>query len=186
MGFPLPHSGPASLAATEVTEVTEEDLLTASRPGIMLQAGGLLSAPLLRDSGAIAVQPSATCTLSPGPESVKVGRNFTRLTLQDWGMSALTDAAELVVSELLTNALQHGILAAAELGEPPVVRVRLLAPEPFVICMVTDPALTIPVLRDTDPAAESGRGLTVVEACCVRWGWHLLGEGGKVVWALLR
>jgi len=186
MGFPLPHSGPASLAATEVTEVTEEDLLTASRPGIMLQAGGLLSAPLLRDSGAIAVQPSATCTLSPSPESVKVGRNFTRLTLQDWGMSALTDAAELVVSELLTNALQHGILAAAELGEPPVVRVRLLAPEPFVICMVTDPALTIPVLRDTDPAAESGRGLTVVEACCVRWGWHLLGEGGKVVWALLR
>ena len=152
----------------------------------MLQAGGLLSAPLLRDSGAIAVQPSATCTLSPGPESVKVGRNFTRLTLQDWGMSALTDAAELVVSELLTNALQHGILAAAELGEPPVVRVRLLAPEPFVICMVTDPALTIPVLRDTDPAAESGRGLTVVEASCVRWGWHLLGEGGKVVWALLR
>ena len=152
----------------------------------MLQAGGLLSAPLLRDSGAIAVQPSATCTLSPGPESVKVGRNFTRLALQDWGMSALTDAAELVVSELLTNALQHGILAAAELGEPPVVRVRLLAPEPFVICMVTDPALTIPVLRDTDPAAESGRGLTVVEACCVRWGWHLLGEGGKVVWALLR
>ena len=186
MGFPLPHSGPASLAATEVTEVTEEDLLTASRPGIMLQAGGLLSAPLLRDSGAIAVQPSATCTLSPSPESVKVGRNFTRLALQDWGMSALTDAAELVVSELLTNALQHGIPAAAELGEPPAVRVRLLAPEPFVICMVTDPALTIPVLRDTDPAAESGRGLTVVEASCVRWGWHLLGEGGKVVWALLR
>ena len=54
------------------------------------------------------------------------------------------------------------------------------------MCMVTDPERAIPVLRDADPAAESGRGLTVVEACCVRWGWHLLDEGGKVVWALLR
>ena len=166
--------------------MTEEDLLTVGRPGIMPRAGGFLSAPLLSDSGAVAVQLSATCTLSPSPDSVKVGRDFTRVTLQDWGMSALADAAELVVSELVTNALRHGIPAAPETGEPPVVRVRLLAPEPFVICMVTDPALTIPVLRDTDPAAESGRGLTVVEACCVRWGWHLLGEGGKVVWALLR
>jgi hypothetical protein len=170
----------------EVTEVTEEDLLTASRPGIMPQAGSLLSALLLSDSGAIAVQPSATCTLSPSPESVKVARDFTRVTLQDWGMSALTDAAELVVSELVTNALRHGIPAGAKPGEPAVVRLQLHAQEPFVLCMVTDLARTIPVLRDADPAAESGRGLTVVEACSVRWGWHLLDEGGKVVWALLR
>ena len=54
------------------------------------------------------------------------------------------------------------------------------------MCMVADPGRGIPVLQDSDLAAESGRGLTVVEACCVRWGWHLLDEGGKVVWALLR
>jgi hypothetical protein len=52
--------------------------------------------------------------------------------------------------------------------------------------MVTDPGTGIPVLGAPDPAAESGRGLAVVEACSVRWGWHLLDEGGKVVWALLR
>ena len=172
----------------EVTEVTEEDLLTASRPGTKPQASSLLSAPLLGDfaSASIAAQPSATCTLPPSPESVKAARDFTRATLLEWGMSALTDVAELVVSELVTNALRHGIPAVCKPGEPPVVRLRLLAHDPFVMCMVTDPSVTIPVLREADPAAESGRGLTVVEACCVRWGWHLLDEGGKVVWALLR
>ena len=171
---------------TEVTEVSEEDLLTASRPEILPQDSSLLSAPLLSDFGCIAAQPSATYTLPPSPESVKAARGFTRATLLDWGMSALTDVAELVVSELVTNALRHGIPAAGEPGETPVVRLRLLAQEPFVMCMVTDPARTVPVLRGADLAAESGRGLTVVEACSVRWGWHLLDEGGKVVWALLR
>jgi anti-sigma regulatory factor (Ser/Thr protein kinase) len=172
--------------ATEVTEVTEEDLLTASRPEIMPQASSLLSAPLLADSASVPVQPAATCTLSPNAESVKTGRDFTRATLREWGMAALTDLAELVVSELVTNALRHGIPSARKLGAEQVVRLRLLAQAPFVMCMVTDPERAIPVLREADTAAESGRGLTVVEACCVRWGWHLLDEGGKVVWALLR
>jgi anti-sigma regulatory factor (Ser/Thr protein kinase) len=171
---------------TEVNEVSEDDLLTASRPEIMPSADGLLSAPLLADAISAPVQPAATCMLSPSPESVKLGRDFTRSTLRDWGMSALTDLAELVVSELVTNALRHGLPAARKLGDKQCVRLRLLAQAPFVMCMVTDPERTIPVLREADTAAESGRGLTVVEACCVRWGWHLLDEGGKVVWALLR
>ena len=54
------------------------------------------------------------------------------------------------------------------------------------MCMVTDPGADIPVLRESGPTSESGRGLNVVESCSVRWGWHLLDEGGKVVWALLR
>jgi two-component sensor histidine kinase len=152
----------------------------------MPSAGGLLAVPLLADSVSSPVQPTATCTLLPSPESVKTARDFTRATLRDWDMNALTDLTELVVSELVTNALRHGIPAAPKPGEHQCVRLRLLAQAPFVMCMVTDPERAIPVLRDADPAAESGRGLTVVEACCVRWGWHLLDEGGKVVWALLR
>jgi anti-sigma regulatory factor (Ser/Thr protein kinase) len=171
--------------------VSEDDLLTASRPGITPPGAGFLSAPPLLAEPATApvqpaVQPAATCTLPPGAESVKAGRDFTRATLRDWGMSALTDLAELVVSELVTNALRHGIPTARKLGEQPCVRLRLLAQAPFVMCMVADPERSIPMLKDSDPAAESGRGLTVVEACSVRWGWHLLDEGGKVVWALLR
>jgi two-component sensor histidine kinase len=117
---------------------------------------------------------------------VKSARNFTRVTLGLWGMEALTDVVELVVSELVTNAVRHGVPSARKIVSEHCVRLRLLAQAPFVMCMVTDPGHGIPVLRDSDLAAECGRGLTVVEACCVRWGWHLLDEGGKVVWALLR
>lgn len=147
----------------------------------------MLSAPpLLFDAGSATEQPAATCTLGAHPESVKAGRNFSRVTLGLWGMDALTDVAELVVSELVTNAVRHGVPSAHMIVSEYCVRLRLLAQAPFVMCMVTDPGHGIPVLRDSDLAAECGRGLTVVEACSVRWGWHLLDEGGKVVWALLR
>ena len=173
---------------TEVNEVSEDQLLTASRPGSTRQESPLLSAPpLLCDAGVR--QPSSPrrpARSARSPESVKVGRDFTRVTLGLWGMDALTDLAELVVSELVTNAVRHGIPSARKIVSEHCVRLRLLAQAPFVMCMVTDPGHGIPVLRDSDLAAECGRGLTVVEACCVRWGWHLLDEGGKVVWALLR
>ncbi len=167
--------------------MSEDQLLTASRPGTARQESPLLSAPpLLCDAASAIEQPTAACTLDASPESVKIARDFTRITLGLWGMDALTDLAELVVSELATNALRHGIPSARKIVSGHCVRLRLLAQAPFVMCMVTDPGHGIPVLRDSDLDSESGRGLTVVEACCVRWGWHLLDEGGKVVWALLR
>jgi anti-sigma regulatory factor (Ser/Thr protein kinase) len=131
-------------------------------------------------------QPTATCMLGTWPESVKTGRDFTRATLAEWDMPALADVAELVVSELLTNALRHGVPSARNLVGEHCIRLRLLAQAPYMMCMVTDPGSDIPVLRESEPTSESGRGLNVVEACSVRWGWHLLDEGGKVVWALLR
>ncbi len=167
--------------------MSEDQLLTASRPGSTRQESPLLSAPpLLCDAASATEQPTATCTLGANPESVKAGRNFTGVTLGLWGMEALIDVAELVVSELLTNAVRHGVPSARTVVSAHCVRLRLLAQAPFVMCMVTDPGHGIPVMRDSDLSAECGRGLTVVEACCVRWGWHLLDEGGKVVWALLR
>lgn len=172
---------------TEVNEVSEDQLLTASWPGSTRQESPLLSAPpLLCDPALATEQPTATCTLGAHPESVKAGRDFTRVTLGLWDMDALADLAGLVVSELLTNAVRHGVPSARKIVSEHCVRLRLLAQAPFVMCMVTDPGHGIPVLRDSDLAAECGRGLTVVEACCVRWGWHLLDGGGKVVWALLR
>jgi hypothetical protein len=129
---------------------------------------------------------AATCLLGPRPEAVKTGRDFTRTTLTGWSMPALADMAELVVSELVTNALRHGVPSSRKIVSEHCIRLRLLAQAPFVMCMVTDPGADIPVLRDSGLSAESGRGLNVVESCCVRWGWHLLDEGGKIVWALLR
>jgi anti-sigma regulatory factor (Ser/Thr protein kinase) len=167
--------------------VSEDQLLTASRPGSTREEAPLAAAsPLLCEAAPVTDQSTATCNLAACPESVKTGRDFTRIALGLWGMDTLTDLAELIVSELVTNALRHGVPPARRASGENCIRLRLLAQAPFVMCMVTDPGRGIPVLRDSDAEAESGRGLTVVEACCVRWGWHLLDEGGKVVWALLR
>lgn len=138
-------------------------------------------------------QPDASCTLVPRPESVKVGRNFTRATLLGWGMTAVSDDAELVVSELITNALRHAMSGPGPSPGPgpgrgdgePVIRLRLLAQEPYVMCMVTDPSREIPLRRRPSLEDASGRGLHVIESCSSRWGWHLLDEGGKVVWVVL-
>jgi two-component sensor histidine kinase len=112
-------------------------------------------------------------------------------------MAGLSDVAELVVSELVTNALRHGLLSARWMpGEHPI-GLRLLRQDPYLMCMVTDPDTAGPVRIDARSGAEGGRGLQVVEACSVRWGWQLLdaraldgrtgpGRVGKVVWALLR
>ena len=64
-----------------------------------------------------ATQPSACCGLRAVPESVKTGRDFTRSMLLEWELPDLADMAELVVSELLTNALRHGIASGP--GAPP-------------------------------------------------------------------
>lgn len=130
-------------------------------------------------------QPSASCGLRPAPEAVRTGRDFTRTVLLDWGQPELVDVAGLVVSELVTNALRHGLAAWPGAGDECPIRLRLLGQKPYVMCMVTDPGDGIPVLRESGPCAENGRGLTVVENCSVRWGWHLLDGGGKVVWSLL-
>lgn len=132
-------------------------------------------------------QPAASCALRPHPESVARAREFTRITLQDWGLAGLLTEAELVVSELVTNALRHGLArpgpGPAGAGHP--IRLRLMAQAPYLMCMVTDPSRAIPLRRSQDQDAESGRGLQVIESCSSRWGWHLLDDGGKMVWALL-
>jgi hypothetical protein len=132
-------------------------------------------------------QPAAGCTLSSRPESVALAREFARVTLLGWGLGDLLTEAELVISELITNALRHGLSrpgpGPAGAGHP--IGLRLMAQAPYLMCMVTDPSRAIPVRRGWDPDAETGRGLQVIESCCSRWGWHLLDEGGKMVWALL-
>jgi anti-sigma regulatory factor (Ser/Thr protein kinase) len=129
---------------------------------------------------------AVSCELGPRPESVKTGRDFTRITLQQWRMGDVADAAELVVSELVTNALRHGLLSARRMpGEHPI-GLRLLRQAQYLMCLVSDPGSDIPVRRDSAEYAEGGRGLVVVESCSLRWGWQPLDEDGKVVWALLR
>jgi hypothetical protein len=151
---------------------------------------GVADALGLADIADIAVhqqaeQPAATCAFPPQPSSARRAREFTRITLQDWGMTGRIDVAELVVSELVTNSLRHGLLSAQWMpGEHPI-GLTIVRLDPYLMCMVTDPDLTCPIRVDSCANAEGGRGLQVVEACSVRWGWELVAGDGKVVWALL-
>jgi len=133
-----------------------------------------------------AQRPAAMSAFPSRPESARRAREFTRITLLDWAMAGQIDVAELVVSELVTNSLRHGVLSAQWMpGEHPI-GLTLLRLDPYLMCMVTDPGSQCPVRIDSCASAESGRGLQVVESCSVRWGWEPVADEGKVVWALLR
>ena len=93
--------------------------------------------------------------------------------------------AELVVSELVTNSLRHGLLSTQWMpGEHPI-GLTILRRVPYLMCLVTDPGSEPPVRMDPCAGAEGGRGLQVVDSCSVRWGWQPIEGAGKVVWALL-
>ncbi|MGH3312248.1 MAG: ATP-binding protein [Streptomyces sp.] len=150
------------------------------------------------------VSGSATCALPPRFDSVKGARDFTRETLQRWRLDAEFDGVGLVVSELVTNALRHGLTSpgpmtgpapgpALELTSP--VRLDLIRWAARLVCAVRDPSGTPPKAATprecgeyVDFTSESGRGLCLVESFSDGWGWHpLTGMArGKVVWALFR
>ncbi|MFF4651639.1 ATP-binding protein [Streptomyces sp. NPDC001380] len=138
-----------------------------------------------------------TCTLTPRYESVGTARDFTRSSLQRWGLGELFDDVALVASELVTNALRHALrLRAAEAAAPLPqqarqgadghlpIRISLVHRAPQVVCAVSDPSSAGPVTREADYIAESGRGLHLVDSFSRSWGWHPLAGAGKVVWAL--
>jgi hypothetical protein len=128
---------------------------------------------------------AATCPLTPGVESARRAREFTRITLGGWGMAAGIDVAELVVCELVTNALRHGLLSARWVPEEHPIALTLLRRDRYLMCAVTDPEPGGPVLMEPSASAESGRGLQVVASCSAAWGWQPIKDAGKVVWALL-
>lgn len=136
---------------------------------------------------------SSACELPPRLESVRQARLFTRDTLGRWGLSELFDNVALVASELVTNALRHGVgtgtgtgphPAAAQITPAPSVRLSLAHWTSRVVCSVRDPSDQGPMARTPDFIAESGRGLHLVASCSEAWGWHPLAGAGKVVWAL--
>jgi anti-sigma regulatory factor (Ser/Thr protein kinase) len=116
------------------------------------------------------------------PSGVPCARLHARQVTWEWGLAALRQDIELLVSELVTNA----ILASGVLGQGTAVRLWLLSDGTQVLIMVWDAKKQPPVRLDSGPDAESGRGLLLVEALSHQWSWYPTTEpSGKVVWALL-
>jgi anti-sigma regulatory factor (Ser/Thr protein kinase) len=119
--------------------------------------------------------------VGPLPGAVPSARRHVRRLLLEWGLTRLAEDAELLVSELVTNA----VAALRSAGQVSPARLWLLADRTRVLILVWDAVAKPPVPSDADRDAECGRGLQLVDAISQRWDWYLpQGAAGKVVWAL--
>jgi anti-sigma regulatory factor (Ser/Thr protein kinase) len=105
------------------------------------------------------------------PTACGLARTAVRDVLPRWGLADLVPAAELLVSELVCNALRH---AAGPLC-------LSLERMPNLRCSVSDGSPVPPRLTDAGPENEHGRGLALVDTLAARWGCER-GPTGKTVW----
>ena len=114
--------------------------------------------------------------------AVPCARLHTRQVLWEWKLRSLGENAELLVTELVTNAVK----ASRAMTQAFPVRLWLASDSARVLILVWDASLQPPVRMDTSDEAENGRGLMLVEAISEQWGWYFReGNDGKAVWALL-
>ncbi|MGW7823939.1 SpoIIE family protein phosphatase [Streptomyces puniciscabiei] len=114
----------------------------------------------------------AVWDVPPDPAAVADMRLAVSAKLDEWGLTELSFATELVLSELITNAIRYG-------GEP--IRVRLIR-DRTLLCEVADGSNTSPHLRYAATTDEGGRGLFLVSQMTERWGVRYSPQG-KVIWA---
>ncbi|MEU9976883.1 SpoIIE family protein phosphatase [Streptomyces sp. NPDC051014] len=114
----------------------------------------------------------ATWDVPPDPAEVAYFRQAATERLADWGLDEAAFVTELVVSELVTNAIRY--------GESPI-QLRLIR-DRALICEVSDGSSTSPHLRRAHAFDEGGRGLLLVAQLTQRWGSRQTGSG-KTIWA---
>jgi anti-sigma regulatory factor (Ser/Thr protein kinase) len=117
------------------------------------------------------------------PIAVRHARGFVATAMTKWGLADLADEAELLTSEVLTNAIVHAHTPVQLLVE---------VHSGSVVVAVKDASTTTTIAPESDEVAEladaaeadQGRGMVLVDALSDRWGWWEV-EGGKVVWFAL-
>lgn len=123
------------------------------------------------------------------PTAVPCARLHARQVLWEWGLNELAETAELLVSELVTNAVK----ATAGHDRLLPIRLHLSSDKERLLIEVWDADPRPPVLtgleEDGIPALgnEGGRGLFLVATLSQRWSWYASRQwGGKVVWSELQ
>jgi DNA-binding response OmpR family regulator len=118
----------------------------------------------------------AAIAIGPGVRDVRLARDFLANQCEAWGFDDESGAAQLVMSELVTNALTHG-------GTHCEMRLRYR--DNLLRIEVEDDAPGSPDVRPIEPNSEGGRGLIIISLLSEAWGVDTLSMGGKVVWAEL-
>ncbi|MGI5139904.1 MULTISPECIES: SpoIIE family protein phosphatase [unclassified Streptomyces] len=113
-----------------------------------------------------------TWDVPPDPTAVADARSLALRRVHEWGLDGLAFSTELIISELVTNAIRHGT---------PPIRLRLIR-DRMLIIEVSDASSTSPHIRRAATTDEGGRGLFLVAQCSHRWGTRYHATG-KTIWA---
>jgi anti-sigma regulatory factor (Ser/Thr protein kinase) len=116
--------------------------------------------------------------LQESAQSPALARGFVAGLLQGAGWEVAVDTATLLVSELVTNALHHGMA-------PCSLHVRFL-PDELLEVAVEDGDAAIPTLEHPDQLSEHGRGMLLVDALATAWGIRPTAHGKQVWFTLSR
>jgi Histidine kinase-like ATPase domain len=167
-------------------EPDDDDELVVTIPALPASPPQLLPVPSAWwETPAVMSRP-----LSPLPEEARTARHFVRELLTCWGLSDLAEDAELIVAELVGNAVRHGMRTSSPMtargASAPALRLCLLRRLGEVMLAVTDPSDEAPVPKPPSADGESGRGLQIVGALSYIWGWSPIEGNGKAVWAVLK
>lgn len=147
-------------------------LTVVDREGLQGPGGRVRRAPSVRRCQ-VSVVRSAPVGEPMGVDDLRRPGQLRRMNcalLKLWGLRSCIGDAELVLTELATNAFQHGG------GDN--VTVTWCADEAHLIIQVKDSSHERPVLRAADDVSERGRGLCIVEALAAEWG---ISEDGTTV-----
>ena len=153
-------------------EADLEDLCKTSLDGVYSDAQRDDIAVLIAKLRRIPEENRHCWTLEPEFSSVRMARSMIRDPLKRWGLEDLTPVTELLVSELVTNAIKYAK------GE---ILLRLILESGSLACEVHDSSPALPRVLQVDRDAENGRGLHVVSQLATRWGARRT-HTGKVVW----
>lgn len=126
------------------------------------------------DGGVVGTDPSHTETWAAAPAHISDARRFISAHLVAHGHASVVPDAQLVVSELATNAVRHA-------GTAFTVTVSIR--DETVLVEVADTATTMPVPCAAAACDDSGRGLSIVAALSRDWGVTREPDGSKSVWA---
>ncbi|KAB8189040.1 ATP-binding protein [Nonomuraea phyllanthi] len=114
----------------------------------------------------------ASWTFTPRTGSVRQARHAARAQLLEWGLHQACEFAELLISELVINAVRHA---------RGIVRLSMSAADGLLRCEVEDASPLVPRPRAAAVDEEGSRGLLLVEALSSGWGSVPTGRG-KIVW----
>jgi serine/threonine-protein kinase RsbW len=125
--------------------------------------------------------PLITFVLLSIPESARIARWHVRAAFEYHGLGDYAYDAQIITSELVTNAIQH---ADADWTERIVVSLMLVHNPEAIAVVVMDSSPYPPVKREAAADSERGRGLQIVEALSPHWRW-VPEDDGKTVFAVL-